>query len=506
MFPPPELPEYDEFGRRIVRPVEAPQAVTQFIGSPSFPPPLPTATGIPITPVPPLPKQAELESMQMPRREDYPRSKARTILSAIAGGLAGAAAGPATGMQVGSALANARYNQAVEDRKRMMEMLAPQVASEKERMRLGEESVKAATQALTARSLDESRRMQAQAALGRVDVAQATLDVKRQEEARKAKLTDISIKAKQWAMNNPNNPYQILGNIDPSDTEAMQAALQQIREVTKVKAEDTAAKVQAKIDVEAKPENVKKIETVSRARGFSGMAGRVAATGTPEALEAERKAAEARKVETPLTQDDIDAANTLIEKVRKNPDSYSDVMKETPAKLKTSVIAGLGKENIMPKNLNADEQKRLITIRTTINHANTILSLIEDPDIRPNLGPIMGRVGVGAQILGSSRLSTVPRPGETESPAQKEARLLTAMTQTVGWEAASLTGGRGGVRIIDYLKQTSPQYKGDYDRIKGNANGLIISAGNQLKAIFNPSSEGKDIGQGTKSKYNVVVK
>lgn len=153
----PQEDQYDIYGRRLLpsQPVALPQQEAAPV------PPVPLGIGIAgqqqmPSPQPQMPQTIQPINIQSnplgpagqqlsqihPLNQDdpqYKNSKIRTIFNAIAGGLAGAAGGPKVGAEIGAFLHDMKFNRAQAQQDRLLDLLKPQVALEKEQFSQGKD-------------------------------------------------------------------------------------------------------------------------------------------------------------------------------------------------------------------------------------------------------------------------------------------------------------------------------------------------------------------------------
>lgn len=294
---PPNPDSYDELGRPLFTPV--PKQVQQ--------PQIPSIQYAPVMPVPVTPTTTEQQAMQTapPDINAYHRSKLRTVLDAIAGGLAGAAGGPKAGIETGYQLRNAAYLQDLEkyqnttaDQKRKLDI-------EKEQERRSEFPVIEGGKLFQAKSLDVSRAAQAEAALTRAQTGQAEHESK---DLRRRALTENE--QKKLAKLPPN--LQAAVDLTQMPEDQQDAVVEALRKINPK--ETTAEKTQAAIDVKSTPENLEKQAKTSRAVGYAGASGRVAADTSPEAIRG--RAAQAEAIQDVKTTPEAIARQAALTRAR----------------------------------------------------------------------------------------------------------------------------------------------------------------------------------------------
>src|SRR5271157_2296730 len=373
---PPEIPQYDEYGRRINLPAQ--QMPNYSLANPAMPPVIPQAqqmpapdfTRIPISPVVAMPAESRLAGMAPLNINDpqYENSRLRTVLNAIAGGFAGAAGGPKVGMEVGSSLRDAKYNRAVQAQQGQIDLLKPQVASETERRRVGEEEVKAGIQKGTAQSLDVTRR--------------STADKKKQEADTKAENVNSQVARRssltsqgQQKLDKMDKDLQEAidwSKLPPEEHDKFLKSLEEINTAKNKGKETTAEKTQAKIDIEAKPENVEKIKTVSAARGASSAEGHAVGAGTPAAVSAEERSSEAKAKGT---------AHGRLE----------ELSSEFGIKAQTEIAKSLAEGRSLGNTLTSNIKETMEAAKHGLSHMPRIYGQIDHMEKDGKLGPIMSK-------------------------------------------------------------------------------------------------------------------
>lgn len=314
IIPPFYGEEYDEFGRRIIRPMPAspplptmtpemiPQQNLQQASLPLFSQMQPPAAPAPhIQMAPPSP--AMMENIVPPRMEDYQPGRLRTVMNAIAGGLAGAAGGPQVGFQTGQALHDIPFNRAMQSYEVKTADQARRLAIEKERQRQAEFATSAATreEAVSSAVADKAENLKLKQA--DEERKKGELDRKKADDASKAAARQSRIDFLKFQQANPkaDKLQYLLSAKTPEEREARLETLREFTEATttpKPTDEEAASKAgavreaqlkkemqfgvplagsktktteQAKIDVTTAPENVKKVAELTRAKSIANI-------------------------------------------------------------------------------------------------------------------------------------------------------------------------------------------------------------------------------------------
>jgi Transglycosylase SLT domain len=460
----PTIPSLDEYGRPVIIP---PDGMTHddLINIPGAPnpqtaPPIslpPNASAQPqisarsqILPqsIPPQitqqtsisPQQPEMDTefenllRSMPTPQSVHVGKGRKILDAIATGLGG--------FKLGQQLDP--YNRALGRWETQVEAYKPLFEHEKERL---------STQKAKAELDIENARLQ-------TERIRATV-----EESRKNRETPEQTKErlfKQLVLDTADNPTEhekgikqfmlFTGHETPEEAAAKAGA-------------ESKARAQAELDVKSSPEGLAEQAKIDA-----------------------QKQQEKGKLTSNEEREAQNAFNTIINDP--NPEiAYTSVTRGKSSKVKAAIDAKFA-DRPLPRNVSAANEARGVSAQTTIKNINRIEELAEDPEISPNLGPVLGRIGKGYEAIGSSRLSSTVSPGQTESPAEKEQELLSLIKQTGAIEVAALTSGRGGSRFLEYLSGANPDIKQDPERFKGAIRSLRTSESNVLNTIYgNPQKD-----------------
>lgn len=189
----------------------------------------------------------------------------------------------------------------------------------------------------------------------------------------------------------------------------------------------------------------------------------------------------AAKAQISATQMDV---SPFVEMFKNDPQSIDKIALRVPSQARGkfySEIIGSGYK--IPRILGQTEQNRLDGAKVALLHVDSIMDMLKDPDIRNSIGAISGRITRAGQIIGASKLSTVPsRPGDA-SPAQKEQAFLTLLKYSAAWEGITLGGTRPAITFIKWLTESYPGAHMDYDRLTGAIMGLRISLNNVRKVL-----------------------
>lgn len=153
--------------------------------------------------------------------------------------------------------------------------------------------------------------------------------------------------------------------------------------------------------------------------------------------------------------------------LKQNPDAVSEI----PPDLKNGVMKEFTSSTGLPfpKPLAAGTQTQEVAARNALDGAAFIEKALENPEIRAQIGPIMGRLGNAEQAIGTAgHLSP--------EAAQMAQELRTRMRYFVFQEGKAVLGGRLPQKLMDELSQSSASVKMDPDMLKGAVSGAKDNA------------------------------
>lgn len=163
-----------------------------------------------------------------------------------------------------------------------------------------------------------------------------------------------------------------------------------------------------------------------------------------------------------------------VKQIQENPDS----IKEMPAELRSTVGKGFTQATglPLPTPANASSQAQEAAARNALDNATFIQKALQNPEIKANLGPIMGRLGNAEEALGTSaHLSP-----EASKLAQE---LRTRMRYFVFQEGKAVLGGRLPQQLMQQLESSSANPKMDPAMLQGALNGATGSANSVLENV-----------------------
>lgn len=496
------MPEYDEFGRPrrtfippVVQPVqpqqlgEPPTAINPaLVASSNLQNVQPlTSSGLPIpqvqsadyTPMQAGPATARLESIQPLNREDpqYKNSRLMTVINAIAGGLAGASGGPRVGAEVGSLLHDSKFNRAQANQDRVVNLLKTQSASEEKRSAEG-------IQRGGHQSLDTSRQVKAGQEEKKIDISQQKQDLATKEQASKQAHRLELGKYTEWKMANPklDDLQYIMSLENPEEQSAAVAMIKKIQE-----------------GKQKSPEQIQE-ESKARATGAAEVAAsplgaRAAANTTASRV----TATDVAHANAPVSETDKAALDNFVSQARTSPDSWHNIYKEVPPKLKPK-FAAVTADMTIPKGLDKVAENAVRNAQIALKHADSVEQLINNPKVKEHIGPIAGRISEADQLIGTSITGTPEEERLVQALMGMERYLIT-------FEAASVAGSRPSWQLIRYLQGSSPQTKFNESRIRGSLDAVRMSAGNRIDASYSNYSKGRSVDtKKTKSGHVILEK
>ncbi len=160
-------------------------------------------------------------------------------------------------------------------------------------------------------------------------------------------------------------------------------------------------------------------------------------------------------------------AEYWVQQLQDNPDS----IKEMPPELRSNVGKGFTKATGLPLPTAASEQSKQTetAARNALDGAKFIQDALQNPEIRKNIGPILGRLGEAEQAIGTAaRLSP-----EAEKLAQE---LRTRMRYFVFQEGKALLSGRLPQQLMKELEKSSANPRMDANMLQGALNGAVGNA------------------------------
>lgn len=162
-----------------------------------------------------------------------------------------------------------------------------------------------------------------------------------------------------------------------------------------------------------------------------------------------------------------DAVNSWVSSMKGDPDTWKDV----PPGLKTAVSTQWQKETGLPvpRQLPADVKSREEASQQSLAHIQNVRQLLNDPDLKGAVGPVLGRLGTMEQNVGDTFFKTGVQ-------AQKEQQLRTALSYLFGQEGRALFGGRPPEKLMKELHKSSANPNMSLNMMLGALDGAEGSA------------------------------
>ena len=168
-----------------------------------------------------------------------------------------------------------------------------------------------------------------------------------------------------------------------------------------------------------------------------------------------------------------DTVGYWVQQIHQSPDSIKEMPPELRTKVGQEFTAKTGLP--LPTPASAPAQASEMAARNALDGADFIKRALQNPAIKANIGPILGRLGEAEQGLGAS-LHLSPAD---EALAQE---LRTRMKYFVFQEGKAVLGGRLPQQLMQQLESSSPNVKMDAGTLTGALNG---AAGNARGVIDN---------------------
>lgn len=166
-----------------------------------------------------------------------------------------------------------------------------------------------------------------------------------------------------------------------------------------------------------------------------------------------------------------DVSKGWVETLKRNPNAVSEI----PATLKSKVMQDFTAETGLPfpRPSSSSTQASETAARNALDNIQYINDVIKNPEIRKNLGPILGRLQEVEQHVGSA--------GNMSPEAEKQAQeLRTRLRYFVFQEGRSLLSGRLPQNLMEQLEKSSASVHMDPNMFQGALNGANDSALNVL--------------------------
>jgi hypothetical protein len=501
IVPPDEQTDIDQFGR-IIRAsgAAAPVPPAPMVPAPSMNVPAPTYPGPsqaqPTVPIPPppgpspvaaMPREQQLENaLPIPDPNDikYHQSRLRTVLNAIGAGLAGAAGGPKAGIETAESLKYGAYNRDVQRAQTQRELLKPQVASEVERRRAGEESTRLETGAETAKSLAKQRTEKEELEREKIRQQQERINQAHEKQNDLVQYRKDMEALKKYIADKKTDPITIANWLDgagPGDEELTPEE----RDIVKKRRHDLWVEEKAR-QTEAEAGALTTAREEAKAEVAVSPLGQQAAAVTSGARAgAAEKARET--VQQELVTPEIEAQYKAA--IKTDPTTAGEIIKNLPAAAKAKLMA-----DSVPKKLTARSEERLVNAKITLAHADSAIKMATDPEIARLLGPISGRIQIIKGKVGSGNPDYLDydkaianlKPDE----ARKMGEFLNFLNYMIVWESTTLSGTRPAQRLIEQLITTGARASMSQDRLLGALDAVKRSVGNTIGTILPSAGAG----------------
>lgn len=156
-----------------------------------------------------------------------------------------------------------------------------------------------------------------------------------------------------------------------------------------------------------------------------------------------------------------------VKQLQDNPDS----VKEMPPELRSTVGQGFRAATglPLPTPVSQTGQTQETAARNALDGAAYIKQALQNPEIRSQLGPIMGRLGNAEQSVGTA-------VGLSPEAAQLAQELRTRMRYFVFQEGKAVLGGRLPQQLMSAMEQSSASVKMDPNLLLGAVNGAVNNA------------------------------
>lgn len=433
---------YDELGRKIqspdpnITPVQVASASPPII-APN--PPVQSQTqqiqpvNIPMASAGPAETQALALSQQMPQIADYPQSRGRTILNAIAAGLAGASGGPQVGLQTAKSLTNVPYQRALEDWQRRVAALQLPLQTEAAQYARGAKGVE----------LGETEATRRQSA----DIAAKQQQIEADRLKEKDNYDRIRLDIERDKINKPSQLKEKLNYLkDPNLRKELEYLYELKNEGKRKTREEKAAEEEDALKLRQK---YAKTIAMATEEGYQ---------------EVKKKAGE-----------DPDLLARALTQRQQNPQFFENWLKAQSTPQKSWLLRVMDTPPFLP----AKEQTAYTSAKTTLGHLDSLKEMIKDPYIKANIGPIVGRIQSAEGAVGGNPV------GATPEQAQKEQQFLSFLTLYMIWESTNLSGGnRPAWQLIQAVKSASPAARMTPERFMGAIDAGEKSIGNRMAAIM----------------------
>ncbi|HEY6249904.1 MAG TPA: hypothetical protein VI685_08070, partial [Candidatus Angelobacter sp.] len=178
-----------------------------------------------------------------------------------------------------------------------------------------------------------------------------------------------------------------------------------------------------------------------------------------------------------------EAINTLGNMTLMNPDSFHEI---NDSGVKSQVSQWLMDRGLpAPKKLNAQTQQGEDAATVALSNIDRVRTMLADPVIQRNLGPITGRVGNLEQDIGASLR------GASSEDLQKIQDFRTSLNYLFFQEGKALFGGRPPQQLMKEFEKTNANPKMVLPMLTGSLNGAEQSAKQRINVAMSQRFGGK---------------
>jgi len=437
-------------------------------------------------PLPPSARQLyEQEIAKEPKLSDYHPTRLRQAMSVIGGILGGIGTkSVGSGIAIGKDIKYApfkrkeqEFQQGLAQKKSAMES---EEAGQSQEVKLGEEVAKTGAEKSRAGAEEERRKQllgEEQSLIpgtpehkGTIEIEQAKHEGSLDKELRTLTLKDGTVikGATMYRTDDGNLHYKA-----PDNRIISQSAIQSVEKEATSSMDKVSNAFQAEYNQYLKDNNYQ----TPPSEWVEATLNRIAAS---QGLLQERAAStEQKKAGTVLTKKRAeDATDVEIQQAKdfleKHPEQYGNYVKQFSDIKRRSILAAVPPIALV----GGQEQTRVANAHTALLHARSVRDLIEDPFIKKNMGPILGRIDLASSTFGGNPIGSTPEEAEAEQ------QFLSFLTSNLLWETTSGVGTRPARQTIELIKRTAPRASESYERIKGALDAQEKSAQNVIEGIL----------------------
>lgn len=448
MYPPYTQEEEQPLLRRLMS--AQPYLQTPIPQPVQTPPAWPTPNPVNLQLAPELPIEQEYKSLLAQRPVQTQPRLADRILNALQSASAAWQEGPTAGVKLAQQLTNAPYQRQMADWQSRMQALEPVYKMESDRFgrslkgyELGLDLSKFGQKVAHETALEKVAERRATAQEAGVDVQRSRLELEREKEKdvkawreRQGANADKRIELLKQEQHNKQLPMETAAtliakeNNVPIDPE--KPVLDQLRAINPKLAEDA---------IKRASQYGKDPITHMLAQAH---------------LDDVRDRMAHREEEVAARQN---AADEAIKSIEANPRVMYDVLKQLDPKTKTQVIGRL--RNPMGVHVTGRAQTRLQSSEVAIDVGQSLMKIIDDPEIAGSIGPLWGRILKGEEYLGNL----------TEKQAWVANKLLYLQANEAG--SFTATGGASKYILAAFSKPAA-----DLRQTRENLRGALMAAVN----------------------------